>query len=756
MKGKYFVACVLATMAISGPCVPGSQAPDKRSITVEDCVGTRRIMPGEVQISTDGGALAYVVKSPDVRTNQNNYILYVRSLRKLEPRENGRRILEAEKIAGIRWLDKGRLVARVEIKERAQTRDRLIIVDIATGTQEAIDCPSGTDDYSITPDGRTIAFSTEAQANPVERGENPAATVDQRLRGYEVPFRKDRASFLPPTDCEIKIYRRTGKNGFKVSKLWFTGPGETGRRSILADVEALNLSPDGKYLLFRYWNYELPKEWEEQPVIQQFRAMHSPGVLYALALCDVSSGRLRYAFNFSGGFIIKTTWAGDSRSYAVVSPSPFGSDQGNDEERAAAASGNAYYYTYRFSHVFTIDVTTGAVTRVLSRDSGTPGDSVFRSDGPLGWERSQGAFVLRTGVNQFTRMNFKDGKWREAGRFEFTEPGSFGSSFASDGHTIVGVSQSDDIPPDILLMDIVSKKRTLLTNLNPEYLGINLGRVENFEWTNRFGSRSLGKLIKPVGYESGKRYPFVLMATSSGDEFVSDAPYTTAFAPQSLANAGFVVLLAKYPIDNKIPAGAYPGEISEAFNWMAMVENAIDLLSEQGLIDRDRVGIVGFSRTSWLVDFTLTHSTYRFGAASSADGEAYTYTGYTRFLDMGALLTDEAELGGPPYGNTLKYWLEYAAPFNAGRVQAPLLMEYTRMEAAYELFTLLNRQGKPVELYFYPNGHHPLDTPFQRVGSLQRNVDWFRFWLQGYERPTPEDPEQYTRWRALRAMENEQ
>ena len=88
-------------------------------------------------------------------------------------------------------------------------------------------------------------------------------------------------------------------------------------------------------------------------------------------------------------------------------------------------------------------------------------------------------------------------------------------------------------------------------------------------------------------------------------------------------------------------------------------------------------------------------------------------------------------------------------------------MEYTSFGSrlnepsdAYEFFVSLNRQGKPVELYFYPNGEHALDTPFERVASLQRNVDWFRFWMQGYEGKAPEyDPEQYIRWRKLREQQ---
>jgi hypothetical protein len=40
--------------------------------------------------------------------------------------------------------------------------------------------------------------------------------------------------------------------------------------------------------------------------------------------------------------------------------------------------------------------------------------------------------------------------------------------------------------------------------------------------------------------------------------------------------------------------------------------------------------------------------------------------------------------------------------------------------------------------------------PLERMISQQGAVDWFRFWLEGYERTAPEDPEQYLRWRKLR------
>src|SRR6185437_845529 len=173
---------------------------------------------------------------------------------------------------------------------------------------------------------------------------------------------------------------------------------------------------------------------------------------------------------------------------------------------------------------------------------------------------------------------------------------------------------------------------TLLTDINPEYRHIYLGHVESIEWTNRYGSKAIGHLITPVGYETGKRYPLVFLGTDSGEEFISDAyPGTMSYAPQALADAGFVVLMCHYPRDNKISANQFPGDMSSAFNWMAMVEASIDLLSNRGMVDRDNVGLVGFSRTSWLTNFTITHSAYKFTAASSADSALYIYTQYYKY-----------------------------------------------------------------------------------------------------------------------------
>jgi hypothetical protein len=72
---------------------------------------------------------------------------------------------------------------------------------------------------------------------------------------------------------------------------------------------------------------------------------------------------------------------------------------------------------------------------------------------------------------------------------------------------------------------------------------------------------------------------------------------------------------------------------------------------------------------------------------------------------------------------------------------------------SYEVFKALTRLDRPVEMYFYPNEQHTPDDPRARLATLQRNVDWYRFWLQGYEDDDAKKRDQYLRWRKYRALQ---
>jgi hypothetical protein len=207
----------------------------------------------------------------------------------------------------------------------------------------------------------------------------------------------------------------------------------------------------------------------------------------------------------------------------------------------------------------------------------------------------------------------------------------------------------------------------------------------------------------------------------------------------------------------------YPGQVAEAAFQMDIWDSAVKTLGDQGLFDPKKVGIIGFSRSGWYTEFILAHSKTKYLAATTADNVQYSLGELWYRGTPETIRGYEAMYGGPPFGSTLKNWLDYSVSFNLDKFHTPLLMEQIgyglqydsvrqppdSLALGFEVFAGLNELNKPVELYYYPNEEHQIDHPRARLATLQRNLDWYRFWLQDYERPHPEDPDQYARWRRL-------
>jgi hypothetical protein len=242
-----------------------------------------------------------------------------------------------------------------------------------------------------------------------------------------------------------------------------------------------------------------------------------------------------------------------------------------------------------------------------------------------------------------------------------------------------------------------------------------------------------------------------------------------------MADAGMMYLIRTIPPtwkqneeEDHYPKG-YPGGIGEAAFQADLWESAVKTLDHRGLIDADRVGIIGFSRSGWYTAFALTHSSIRYRAATITDNVQYGLAEYWLLHRAAVMRGSDTMYGGPPIGPALKNWLDYSISFNVDKIHTPVLMEEMGYGVAYDnvkapplnlatkwdLFADLNRLKKPVELYFYPNEVHQPDHPQARLATLQRNLDWYRFWLQDDERPNPEDPDQYVRWRSLREMQTQ-
>jgi len=308
-------------------------------------------------------------------------------------------------------------------------------------------------------------------------------------------------------------------------------------------------------------------------------------------------------------------------------------------------------------------------------------------------------------------------------------------------------------PPVLIATDKQGKASRIVWNPNPQLKDIQLGEVSVLKWKDRNGHDWIGGLYKPPDYIKGKRYPLVIQTHGFAErEFQPSGAYTSGFAAQELAAVGVMVLQVE---DCDIVLH------EEGACQVAGYEAAVQLLAAEGLVDPDRVGLIGFSHTCYFVMDALTTSTLRFKAATITDGPNYGYLQYLTMVDWEGnsfLHQADAAIGPSPFGAGLTQWLNRSPEFNMDKVETPLqvvALGRTRVLWMWEPYAVLHYLNKPVDLIVLSSDQHELTNPEARMASQGGAVDWFRFWLKGEEDPDMAKTEQYKRWRELRKLQNE-
>ena len=124
----------------------------------------------------------------------------------------------------------------------------------------------------------------------------------------------------------------------------------------------------------------------------------------------------------------------------------------------------------------------------------------------------------------------------------------------------------------------------------------------------------------------------------------------------------------------------------------------------------------------------------------------------------------KAANGGGPFGATREEWVRHDPSLHTDCIKAALRIESYGpwVLPNWDIYAQLRRQYKPVEMVLLPGGSHSLSAVGDRMASLQGNVDWYRFWLQGERRGKPllaaETPQlldaQYDTWQQMVALKD--
>ena len=254
--------------------------------------------------------------------------------------------------------------------------------------------------------------------------------------------------------------------------------------------------------------------------------------------------------------------------------------------------------------------------------------------------------------------------------------------------------------------------------------GVALGAVEAVRWTNSDGETVEGVLTKPVGYEAGVAYPFIVNP-HGGPTGASLAAFDPA--SQFFAGNGYVVLQPNFRGSTNygqafISANIDNWGITDYDDVMTGVEHAV----ATGWADPDRLICYGWSYGGYLSAWIVTQ-TDRFKAVSPGAALTNLYSMYST-NDIQDYLA--SFFGGRPWEETEKY-RRHSPMSYAADVTSPVLLMHggadTRVppEQSVEFYRALRDLGKDVTFVRFPREGHGIREPLHQADRLRRYAEFF-------------------------------
>jgi hypothetical protein len=726
---------------VSGPLANAQpRQHHKRYPTEEDAIRMARIA-GRGAMNSYAGALtedfAYfspdrkqfviVVKKGNLEKNTNDYSLLLfrvsEAFKSPTPRVLASMSSSSnrEAVTDVVWLSDNDSV--LFLGENPGENAQLYSVSSRSGTLRRLTYhPTNLIEFSSDARGEIVVYAAEKPAEPV--------LTDKGLREGVTVANEDMSDLLlgRRLDENRDLFVLNAKTGSSrplplASEL---------KGQLYGDYLDFSLSPDGGQLVVRLNLFEVPESWHEyrEPLLARIlnRELPRGSLLWAFryAVIDTTSGKSRFLLDapvsYHGSEVV---WLEDARSVILTGVFlPLEAARGDSERLAKPC-------------VVEIDLESLKYRKFSDEDL-----------------RFLGADRDRALLSFETRQRTSSSVARELRHFRRGESGWVATNAHEVQAPVLSVTAQQDLnnPPKVVVSESQTGRKAVLFDPNPQFGEIEFGKVEEIQFTGAMHKEVRAGLYFPAGYVPGKKYPLVVQTHGFDPKsFWIDGSFTTAFAAQALASRGFLVLQVPDVHDwDETPA--------EAPNMAETLERAVEYVDGLGCLDRDRLGIIGFSRTGLYVHYLLAHSRLHFGAAVVADGSDGGYSQYLQFLNAHQFTASDSEMinGGVPFGSGLLYWLRSSPEFFMDKVKTPLLLQVSSadlLSSMWAPFVGLRRLRKPVELLYFPTGTHIMEKPWDRLASQGGAVEWFTFWLKGEEDDRSWKVERYRRWKELRRLQ---
>lgn len=312
--------------------------------------------------------------------------------------------------------------------------------------------------------------------------------------------------------------------------------------------------------------------------------------------------------------------------------------------------------------------------------------------------------------------------------------GSF--SLTPDGTTTAFIGSSATEFPDVYIAPVQTMAARKISDTGAQIASWPKHTREVVKWKSQDGAEIEGVLHKPADFQAGRRYPLLIVIHGGPTGVSRPVPY---------GQVGY------YPVDGFLAKGAlvlepnYRGSAGygEAFRSLNVrnlgigdawdVLSGIDALVQQGLVDKDRVGSMGWSQGGYISAFLATRHSDRFKALSVGAGISDWMTYYVN-TDIHPFTRQY--LKATPWDDP-KIYADTSPMTYIKQARTPTLIQHggedprVPIPNAFQLYQGLRDQKVPVQLSIFKGFGHGLTKPKANRGAMQQNLDWFSKYVWG-------------------------
>lgn len=435
-------------------------------------------------------------------------------------------------------------------------------------------------------------------------------------------------------------------------------------------------------------------------------------------LYDLKTGERRQIFNEPKFNLRDVRWARDGRGFYASNSFK------ENPQYLWATLGEMYYF----------DLARNAPTKVdLNWENGLTGSFVVTADGFI--------TLLANGArNKIAYFKREGNSWRREWITGEHAENIFGLDLGRDGKTLLYNHSTASKPAQWYRAKLNGSRiesPVQVTNINERLQKKQVARTEVVRWKGALDEEVEGILYYPHDYKAGQKYPLVVMIHGGPTLVDYDAWKETFHYPHNVyASLGAFVLAPNYHGSSNygikwaesIAGGKYYDlEIPD-------IEKGVDWLITRGIVDSEKLGVMGWSNGS-LLAIELTTRTTRYKAAGAGAGtvdwtsdwaNAYFGASFNNYY-FGASPLDSPEL-----------YVKKSPFYKLDRVRTPTIImfgEDDRTVAASQgwmHYRALQQIGKTdVKFLLFPDEGHSLRKLSHQKRKIEEELAWFEKYLFG-------------------------